>query len=232
MLAAAQDLSHFLGFFPTIVIYHLMINWTMQWLGTNGVWSAQYSFVDYHKQHQHKPPESQLPLTTGENPIPVWPQDQKKQKHRFTNDLHLLFKTTRKKNAERCIQHSPSTIVGGWTNPFEKYTQVTLDHFPRDENKKYGWNHHPVKVNGSPSEGILRRKPFNDCKTPPKLPNDCRRRSSGNVEMMGKLAYYESRPTLYVLRCDQNFFEIPTTFCWKKYDIFNAKNVSSIQDTQ
>ena len=45
-------------------------------------------------------------------------------------------KQPEKKNAERCIQYSPSTIVGGWTNPFEKYTQVTLDHFPRDENKK------------------------------------------------------------------------------------------------
>ena len=28
--------------------------------------------------------------------------------------------------------------VGGWTNPFEKYAQVKLDHFPKDrgENKK------------------------------------------------------------------------------------------------
>ena len=30
-------------------------------------------------------------------------------------------------------------LVGGWTNPFEKYAQVKLDHLPRDrvENKKY-----------------------------------------------------------------------------------------------
>ena len=32
-----------------------------------------------------------------------------------------------------------SCLVGGWTNPSEKYAQVKLDHFPsfRDENKKY-----------------------------------------------------------------------------------------------
>ena len=30
------------------------------------------------------------------------------------------------------------TLVGGWTNPFEKYAPVKLDHFPKDrsENKK------------------------------------------------------------------------------------------------
>ena len=30
-------------------------------------------------------------------------------------------------------------LVGGWTNPFEKYANVKLDHFPkvRGENTKY-----------------------------------------------------------------------------------------------
>ena len=26
-------------------------------------------------------------------------------------------------------------VVGGWTNPFEKYAQVKLDHLPRDRGK-------------------------------------------------------------------------------------------------
>ncbi len=30
---------------------------------------------------------------------------------------------------------SEGTLVGGWTNPFEKYAQVKLDHFPRDRGK-------------------------------------------------------------------------------------------------
>ena len=32
-----------------------------------------------------------------------------------------------------------SFLVGGWTNPVEKYAQVKFDHFPKDrgENNKY-----------------------------------------------------------------------------------------------
>ena len=35
-------------------------------------------------------------------------------------------------------------LFGGWTNPFEKYAQIKLDHLPKDrsEIKKNIWNHH------------------------------------------------------------------------------------------
>ena len=44
------------------------------------------------------------------------------------------------------LQHEIPHLVGGWTNPSEKYAQVKLDQFPRDrgENKKYLSCHHLV----------------------------------------------------------------------------------------
>ena len=56
---------------------------------------------------------------------------------------------TKKKQRERRVQWCENvqliTIIGGWTNLFEKYFLVKLDHFPnfRDENKKYLSCHHP-----------------------------------------------------------------------------------------
>ena len=43
----------------------------------------------------------------------------------------------------RYLQDHPTILVGGWTNPVEKYAQVKLDHFPRDrgENSKNNWKH-------------------------------------------------------------------------------------------
>ena len=41
---------------------------------------------------------------------------------------------------------TPFSLVGGWTNPFEKYATVKMDHFPRSENNKYLSCHHLVLV--------------------------------------------------------------------------------------
>ena len=52
------------------------------------------------------------------------------------------------RNLEKTTKHIQKNLVGGWTNPFEPYAQVKLDHETpknRVENKKYLSCHHLEK---------------------------------------------------------------------------------------
>ena len=46
----------------------------------------------------------------------------------------------------KMIKYQQTLLVGGWTNPSEKYYIVKLDHFPkvRGEILKKIWNHQPA----------------------------------------------------------------------------------------
>ena len=84
-------------------------------------------------KHQILPAEksSVVPSFSRKKLHKIWPVDRR----------DILMKLKR----SSCSKDD-SKLVGGWTDPFEKYAQVKLDRFPkfRGENKKYLSCHHLV----------------------------------------------------------------------------------------
>ena len=72
------------------------------------------------------------------------------KKHRSTIDALDLLQIWFKKNPLIFLNgDSMVVLIGGWTNPFEKYARQSWDPFPqelRDENKKCLFNHHLLVV--------------------------------------------------------------------------------------